>query len=53
VTDEAAAIESLGLRPRLVAGRSDNIKVTNPADAALAEAILRQQRESKTARGVR
>ncbi len=42
VTDEAAAIESLGLRPRLVPGRTDNIKVTNPADAALAEAILRQ-----------
>jgi 2-C-methyl-D-erythritol 4-phosphate cytidylyltransferase len=38
VTDEAAAIESLGLRPRLVPGRTDNIKVTNPADAALAEA---------------
>jgi 2-C-methyl-D-erythritol 4-phosphate cytidylyltransferase len=42
VTDEAAAIETLGLRPRLVSGRTDNIKVTNPADAALAEAILRQ-----------
>jgi 2-C-methyl-D-erythritol 4-phosphate cytidylyltransferase len=42
VTDEAAAIESLGLRPRLVPGRTDNIKITSPADAALAEAILRQ-----------
>jgi 2-C-methyl-D-erythritol 4-phosphate cytidylyltransferase len=43
VTDEASAIESLGLRPQLVRGRADNIKVTNPEDAALAEAILRQQ----------
>lgn len=40
VTDEAAAIEGLGLRPRLVRGHADNIKVTNPEDAALAEAIL-------------
>jgi 2-C-methyl-D-erythritol 4-phosphate cytidylyltransferase len=52
VTDEASAIESLGLRPRLVAGRTDNIKVTNPADAALAEAILGRQEILKTTRGV-
>jgi 2-C-methyl-D-erythritol 4-phosphate cytidylyltransferase len=44
VTDEASAIESLGLRPRLVRGRADNIKVTNPEDAALAEAILRSEK---------
>ena len=31
----------LGLRPRLVRGRADNLKVTNPEDAAFAEAILR------------
>jgi 2-C-methyl-D-erythritol 4-phosphate cytidylyltransferase len=40
VTDEASAIECLGLRPRLVRGHADNIKVTNPEDAALAAAIL-------------
>jgi 2-C-methyl-D-erythritol 4-phosphate cytidylyltransferase len=40
VTDEAAAIELLGLRPRLVRGRSDNLKVTHPEDLALAGAIL-------------
>jgi 2-C-methyl-D-erythritol 4-phosphate cytidylyltransferase len=40
VTDEASAIEALGLRPRLVRGHADNIKVTNAEDAALAEAIL-------------
>jgi 2-C-methyl-D-erythritol 4-phosphate cytidylyltransferase len=44
VTDEASAIESLGLRPRLLRGHADNIKVTNPEDAALAEAILRRER---------
>jgi 2-C-methyl-D-erythritol 4-phosphate cytidylyltransferase len=40
VTDEASAIEALGLRPRLVCGHADNIKVTNAEDAALAAAIL-------------
>jgi len=40
VTDEASAIEALGLRPRLVRGRSDNIKITNNEDAALASSIL-------------
>jgi 2-C-methyl-D-erythritol 4-phosphate cytidylyltransferase/2-C-methyl-D-erythritol 2,4-cyclodiphosphate synthase len=43
VTDEAAAIESLGLQPRLVRGHADNLKITNPEDAALAEAILGSQ----------
>jgi 2-C-methyl-D-erythritol 4-phosphate cytidylyltransferase len=40
VTDEAAAIEALGLKPRLVAGSRDNLKVTFPEDFAVAEAIL-------------
>ena len=40
VTDEAAAVEALGMRPRLVAGRADNIKVTLPGDRAMAAAIL-------------
>jgi 2-C-methyl-D-erythritol 4-phosphate cytidylyltransferase len=44
VTDEASAIEALGLRPRLVPGRADNIKLTTPADRAVAEAILRAGR---------
>jgi 2-C-methyl-D-erythritol 4-phosphate cytidylyltransferase len=41
VTDEASAIESLGLQPRLVRGSAGNVKVTSPDDVALAEAILR------------
>jgi len=32
VTDEASAIEWSGHAPRLVEGRSDNIKVTRPED---------------------
>lgn len=40
VTDEAAAIEALGLRPRLVAGSRDNLKVTYAEDFAVAESIL-------------
>ncbi|MGA8050375.1 MAG: 2-C-methyl-D-erythritol 4-phosphate cytidylyltransferase [Burkholderiales bacterium] len=40
VTDEAGAIESLGLRPRLVVGSRRNLKVTYAEDLAIAEAIL-------------
>jgi 2-C-methyl-D-erythritol 4-phosphate cytidylyltransferase len=46
VTDEASAVEALGLRPRLVPGRADNIKLTTPADRGLAEAILRAGRRT-------
>lgn len=45
VSDEAMAVERLGLRPLLVEGREDNIKVTTQADFALAEHVLRQHRE--------
>ncbi|MGC4027601.1 MAG: 2-C-methyl-D-erythritol 4-phosphate cytidylyltransferase [Steroidobacteraceae bacterium] len=40
-TDEAQAVEWLGHVSVLVAGSALNIKVTTPADLALAEAILR------------
>lgn len=40
VTDEASAVEALGLMPRLIAGSPDNIKVTLPADLPLAERLL-------------
>jgi 2-C-methyl-D-erythritol 4-phosphate cytidylyltransferase len=40
VTDEAGAVEQMGLQPRLVAGSRENIKVTFPEDLAIAEAIL-------------
>jgi len=41
VTDEASAVEQLGLKPRLVAGSRENLKVTWPEDLAIAESILR------------
>jgi 2-C-methyl-D-erythritol 4-phosphate cytidylyltransferase len=40
VTDEAMAMERQGLRPLLVEGAEDNIKVTTPADLAYFEFLL-------------
>lgn len=40
VTDESMAIERLGLKPMLVEGAEDNIKVTTPADLVYAEFLL-------------
>ena len=39
-TDEASAIEHLGLKPKLVACDASNLKVTYPQDLKLAELIL-------------
>jgi 2-C-methyl-D-erythritol 4-phosphate cytidylyltransferase len=40
ITDEASAVEQMGLSPLLVAGSSSNFKVTYAEDLLLAEAIL-------------
>ncbi len=40
VTDEASAIEALGIAPLLVEGDPANLKVTHPADLALAARYL-------------
>jgi 2-C-methyl-D-erythritol 4-phosphate cytidylyltransferase len=40
VTDEAGAVEALGLKPKLVAADTINLKVTFPLDLQLAEWIL-------------
>jgi len=40
VTDEAGAIEGLGLQPRLVASDARNLKITHAQDLPLAELIL-------------
>lgn len=40
VTDEASAVEALGLQPLLVPGSAQNFKVTYPDDFALAQAVL-------------
>jgi 2-C-methyl-D-erythritol 4-phosphate cytidylyltransferase len=42
-TDEAAAVEQLGLKPRVVAGSRENLKVTWPEDVAIAEGILKRR----------
>lgn len=41
VTDEASAIERLGLRPKLVQGSARNLKVTLPADVAIVELLMK------------
>jgi 2-C-methyl-D-erythritol 4-phosphate cytidylyltransferase len=45
VTDEAAAIEEAGFAPLLVEGSADNLKITVPADLALAEQVWLHQRD--------
>ncbi|MDA8446628.1 IspD/TarI family cytidylyltransferase [Paracidovorax valerianellae] len=47
-TDEASAMEAMGLHPRLVPGGAQNFKVTYPADFALAEAVLAQRMHAGT-----
>ncbi len=42
-TDEASAIEAVGLRPRLVHADASNLKVTQAADLRLAEWILQSR----------
>jgi 2-C-methyl-D-erythritol 4-phosphate cytidylyltransferase len=44
-TDEAQAIELLGLAPRLVEGDRSNLKVTRAADLDEAAAVLRRRQE--------
>lgn len=46
VTDEASAIEFLGLPYDLIPSCSHNIKITQPEDLALAEAILTMQEDN-------
>lgn len=40
ITDDASAVEALGLAPRLVEGHPRNLKVTLPADIRIAEMYL-------------
>jgi 2-C-methyl-D-erythritol 4-phosphate cytidylyltransferase len=46
VTDEASAIERIGLKPRLVMGEPRNLKITYPADFELARVIVEAQPKS-------
>jgi 2-C-methyl-D-erythritol 4-phosphate cytidylyltransferase / 2-C-methyl-D-erythritol 2,4-cyclodiphosphate synthase len=49
VTDEAGAVEALGLKPRLVAADATNLKITYPLDMHLAEIILRDRKSMANA----
>ncbi len=40
VTDEVSALEAIGVRVKFVESRHPNLKITTPADLALAEALL-------------
>lgn len=44
VTDEASAMEHIGLQPKLIEGHADNIKITRPEDLPIAEFYLQQIR---------
>jgi 2-C-methyl-D-erythritol 4-phosphate cytidylyltransferase len=44
ITDEAMAVERLGLAPRLLRGSADNIKVTVADDMELANYYLSRRR---------
>lgn len=48
-TDESQAVERLGLKPKLVRGNAENLKITMPDDVARAERILmaRAQRSAQ------
>ena len=45
ITDEASALELKGLQPKIVEGRSDNIKITRPEDLALAQFYMEHQND--------
>ena len=47
-TDEAEAVEALGLQPKLVQGELRNLKVTYPQDLALLEALLLSEKHQET-----
>lgn len=49
VTDEASAVEALGLAPRLVTSTTSNLKVTYPADLQLAEYLVKHFNDQEIA----
>ena len=48
VTDEASAMERLGMQPLLVEGARDNLKITYFDDLALAHALLQARSSVST-----
>lgn len=53
VTDDAALVEKLGVKPKLVQGSYFNIKITTPEDLIFAEAILKAQNAKRKAQGAK
>lgn len=47
ITDEASAIERMGLKPLMVEGRRENIKITYPEDLKSAEVYFSQSDKQK------
>ena len=47
VTDEASAMETIGAKPRLVTGHTDNIKLTYPSDLEIARMLLANREEAE------
>lgn len=43
LTDDCAAVERLGMKVTLTRGSEENIKITTPADLAVAEALLQRR----------
>ena len=41
VTDEVSALEAIGVRVKFLESSRPNLKITTPADLALAEALIR------------
>jgi 2-C-methyl-D-erythritol 4-phosphate cytidylyltransferase len=48
VTDEASAVEALGLHPKLVESETTNFKVTYPQDIKLAEWLLKEKIDGRS-----
>ena len=46
LTDEASAMEFVGVRPKLVMGSAANIKITHSSDLAIVEALLERKEQS-------
>jgi 2-C-methyl-D-erythritol 4-phosphate cytidylyltransferase len=53
VTDECSAMEATGHYAKLIAGRSDNLKITLPEDLAIAESILARNSDTAITRAIR
>ncbi len=46
LTDDCAAVERLGMKPRIIPGAADNIKITTAEDLPIAEALLKARRRA-------